>query len=173
MYMFKAKLIESRSYYSLHRRWLWLGFISILPIGFFVNHESYSWWVIVVAAIVFVYLFWLTIKSQRSINAITNNRILEMDDTALRITGKGGNIERQILLSEVDQIAFPTKLRMPDETIVDITKDLAGKARENYLVIRQGDKTERLDFLIESYYMLRQMDELIAQWQQRGLRIEC
>jgi len=49
---------------------------------------------------------------------------------------------------------------------------LSGEGKKNFIVVSTGQQTVRFDFIIESYYMLRQFEQTIDAWVKRGSIVE-
>jgi hypothetical protein len=53
----------------------------------------------------------------------------------------------------------------------DLGKEIAGNAKQNYLILQQNGQDRRIDFEIDSYFMLRQLEKLIENWESKGYNI--
>jgi hypothetical protein len=60
---------------------------------------------------------------------------------------------------------------MPQESIADIVQEMKGKPKQNFIIIERNEQFQKFDFLVDSYYMLKQLDKIIEQWQQRGIEV--
>jgi len=61
---------------------------------------------------------------------------------------------------------------MPQETIKEVSEEISGKQKKNYLVVHANNQKLQFDFKIDSYYMANQLNKIIATWKTSGYNIE-
>jgi hypothetical protein len=172
--MIKAKLIESHTYYRARRMLLILMFLPAIPAAIVINYLGFPTWTVVLAVIAYVAILYVGIKNSKRMTAMSKARMLEIDEQVLRVTGNGSQQEMSIHLQDVDSIRVSKDLGIPQESFKDISNELGGTMKENYLIIRQKAQAEdlRFDFVVESYYMVKKLEDLIAAWKTKGYLVE-
>ena len=175
--MFKAKLIDHEKYYKLKRKQLLFLLIPSLPMWFAASFLQVPNWIILVV-IVLVFLFFtlilimVSVKNQRQVNLVFGNQLLEIDETEIRIKSKKGVLKEVFKLNEIENLLVKEEYAMPQETIKEVHEELKGNPNPNYLIVRQNNKERKLFFEIDSYYMAKQLNNLIALWVGRGYNVE-
>ncbi len=171
--MFKAKLIDSPSYYRLKRNHAICSLLVGVGCLFNVILFDLPFWLLVVVisssatAIVlgFVYL--------RALAKISSRRIIQIEEHQIKIIGQRSGQAALFPLNEVDKVILPgTGFNVQDEKISDAGRNLLGKARKNQLILEQDSHRNQFDFVIDSHYMLRQLNKVVELWSQHGYRVE-
>ena len=170
--MFKAKLIENESYYKLRSRQLLLFLLPSVLAGFIANFYLLPVWATIIAIGLYTLIIILTIRSHKQMKSISGDKSLEIDEHEIRIKSSKGKREEVIKLNEVEKIILKEEYSIPQETMKEIGQELAGSTKQNYLIIQQNSRNRRLDFGIESYYMIKQLNKLIKNWESKGYEIE-
>lgn len=112
------------------------------------------------------------IRNQKRLSAIVGNKQIEIDNKEIRIKSKKGIQQEIIHLNKIDKLILKDIYSMPQETIGEVVKEMSGKAKQNYLILEQNSQKRRLDFEIDSYYMVNQLDKIIKNWKANGYNIE-
>lgn len=170
--MFKAKLIENDSYYDLRSKQLLLTFIISIPMGMIVNYFHLSNWVTLLMIGVYILMFIFLWKNQKKIQSIFGNKKIEMSEYEIKIESKNGIQEEIINLKDVDKFILKEKYSMPQETVKEVGSEMVGITKQNYLILQHKNHTRKLDFEVESYYMIKQLNKLIKKWELKGYNIE-
>lgn len=169
--MFKGKLIENESYYKIKSKqfllWTLTSILFVFLVLTFMDQRRFY----IVLFGVYIIMSILLGRNQRRINSIFGNRIIEMDVSEIRIKSKGGNQQERINLNEVEKIILKQEYTMP-ETLKDAAGELAGKVIQNYLILHFKGESKKMDFEIDSYYMVTQLNKLIENWEKKGYKIE-
>ena len=95
-----------------------------------------------------------------------------MDEKEIRIKTKKGKEEEIIALENVDKLILTDTYSMPQETMREVGKEMAGNTKQNYLIVQQNNNKRKLDFEIDSYFMIKQLDKIIEKWELNGYNIE-
>lgn len=143
-----------------------------IPVAFIVNFYELPIWLVLVAIGAYVTIILLGLKNQKRLLALSQDRTLELDDNTLRIKSKGKNPPVDINVDTFDKISISKGYGIPEESMKDIAHELSGEGRKNFIVLSTGQQTQRFDFIIESYYMLRQFEQVIDGWVKRGSIVE-
>ena len=61
---------------------------------------------------------------------------------------------------------------MAQETMSDLKEEIKGNTEKHFLVIEKDQIERRLDFEINSYYMFKQLNKVVEQWQKDNYRIQ-
>lgn len=170
--MVKAKLIENKNYYTLRRKQLILTFVPSMLAGLVVIFHLIPVWVTVLLLGLFVVAIILTVRNLKQIHSVFGKKWIEMDREEIRIKSKKGIVEETISLHSVERIILKDEYSMPQETIKDFGNELAGNAKQNYVILHQNSQERKLDFDVDSYYMVHQLIKLIESWKMKGYSIE-
>lgn len=169
--MFKAKLIENEQYYGLRSKQLLLYLLPVIPLGIVVAFYQIPAWLAITA--IGIYGLWtiLFVRNQRRINSMLGEKLVEIDGEAIRIMSKKGDQEEAINLNDVDKITLKHNYSMAQETMRDIGKELTGNMNRNYVILQHGNKERKLDFEVDSHYMLNQLSKVIKDWESKAYNI--
>lgn len=170
--MFKAKLIENESYYKLRSKQLLLLILPAIPIGLITSFYQIPIWTTIPIIGLYIVATVLMLRNQKRINSVLGNKLIEIDEEEIRIRSKKGVQSETFNLSEVDKVILKSEYSMPQETIKEVGKEIAGNTKKNYLILQQNNQTKRLDFEVDSYYMINQLNKTIEHWISRGYNIE-
>jgi len=170
--MFKAKLIESENYYNYRSKQLMLTLIPAVLIGVLVNAYQAPNWLIIFMIGLYILILILMSKNQKRINAILGNILIEIDEQEIRIKSKKGKEQEIIKLEEVEKIILKKEYGIPQETIKELREELIGKTKQNFIIVHQKEQSRKLDFEVDSYFMIQQLNKLIEIWQKKGYNIE-
>jgi cbb3-type cytochrome oxidase subunit 3 len=169
--MFKSKLIKSENYYKLRSKQLILMLLPGIPMGLIVNFYQVPIWLTIAMIGIYILIIVLTFRNQKRINSVLGNELIEIDEKELRIISNKGIREQVFSLDKVDKLILKNEYSMPQETMKDLGKEIAGNAKQNYLILQQNGQDRRIDFEIDSYFMLRQLEKLIENWESKGYNI--
>ena len=170
--MFKAKLIEDKNYYKLRSKQLWLMLLPSILIGLLVNFYQIPIWLIIAIIGLYILTIILMNRNQKSLNSMVGNNQIEIDDKEIRIISKRGIHQEIITLDNVDKLILKNSYSIPQETIKELGQEMTGKTKQNYLILQQNNQKRKIDFEIDSYFMLKQLDKLIDSWESKGYIIE-
>lgn len=168
--MFKAQLVENDSYYKLKKRSAFLMLIPIFIFQIINNLSQISPYFTVSGLIICTFLFILLFKDSKAMKAILDKRSIEINGDQIRIKSSKGQNEESINLNKIDKLILPKSYTIQDaETFQG---SLSGKYRENFIIIEQDQQTRKLRFETDSFYMLKQLEKLVAVWESQGFTIE-
>lgn len=170
--MFKAKLIENESYYKLRSKQLLLFLLPAIPLGLIISFYQIPIWITVIIIGIYILATVLMIRNQKRINSVLGNKLIEIDEEEIRIRSKKGIQSETFNLSAVDKIILKSEYSMPQETLKEVGKELTGNTKKNYLILQQNNQSKRLDFEVDSYYMINQLNKIIENWKVKGYNIE-
>jgi len=170
--MFKANLIEDSEFYSRRRIKVIFYFLPAIPIVFLINYNGLPIWVIILALLIYITVLFIGLRNAKKLTALSQERIMELDESTLRVKSKGKVLLLEIHLNTIDKIAISKEYGIPEESMKDIVKEISGKAKKNFIVISNCDLNQRFDFIIESYFMLQQLERVVESWVKRGYLID-
>lgn len=170
--MFKAKLIENGNYYKLKSKQLLLMVIPSIPIGLIVVFYQIPIWLAILLIGLNIGAIFLMVRNQKQINSILGNKLIELDIDEVRIKSQQGADDETIKLNNIERIILKDEYSMSQENIKEIGQELTGKAKRNYLILQQKSQKRQLDFEVDSYYMINQLNKLIESWKMKGYNIE-
>jgi len=166
--MFKAKLIEDNKYYKFRRYKYLLVFPTMFIIGFSSNIFSFpAWLAILIMFLVVPLVLFYNHRNENKLNSNLGETMLEIDEEEIRIKSKKGPQIEKINLAEVDKLVVKKEYGFPEDSILD-KKEI----NQNYLVVKQANSNKRIDFVVDSFYMFKQLDKLIAKWELKGYNVE-
>jgi uncharacterized membrane protein YhdT len=169
--MFKAKIINSDKYYRLRSWQFVLMLLPLILVGWLVNAYLLPVWLGILLFVAFLAANVLLIRNQRLMKFLTGSIVVEADTEMICLKSSKGAAIEQYRLADVE-ILVKDNYGLPGENLKEIGEEIRGKNRENYLIIKSGDQQRRIDFEFESYYMVRQLEKVIAQWVEAGHRLE-
>jgi len=169
--MFKAKLINNQKYYTLRRKQTWLMLLPSIPIGLMVNYMAFPIWVAILVVASYVALIVYATKNEKLLNAMLGIQTIEMDENEIRIKSKNGVSREVIPLEEIEELKIPGEYGIPQDSMKDFTNELAGKPKQNHLIVKYKNEERKFDFELNSHYMIKQLDKIIDNWSNRGLKI--
>ncbi len=169
--MFKAKLIENGEYYKLKNKQQLIAILLTILLGFFVNVYQLPVWLAIPIIAFYIAAMILMVRNRRQISAVVGNKRIEIDEEQIRIKSKKGSDET-IHLNRVERIMLKDEYVLPQRTIKDVGHELSGKSKQNFVILYQNNRARQLDFEVDSYYMINQLDKLIETWKQKGYHLE-
>ncbi|MEL7120627.1 MAG: hypothetical protein AAFO07_14340 [Bacteroidota bacterium] len=104
--------------------------------------------------------------------SVLGNKLIEIDTNEIRITSKKGDQKEIIQLDQVDKLIIKKNYVIPQDSFKEVSKEVSGKTNKNYLILHQSNQNRRLDFEIDSYYMINQLNKIIESWKQKGYVFE-
>jgi hypothetical protein len=169
--MFKAKLITDPEYYALRRRQLILFFLIFTPTALMSNVFDLPVWLAALALVAYVILAWASWRNQRKMKGLTGHKRIEIDQEAIRILNANGECLEVIDLNTVDAIEVKETYPMPQETLQDMADEVSGSPQRHYVRIIQNGESRQFDFEVNTYYMLKQLEKLVAAWTKAGYEL--
>ena len=169
--MFKAKLIESPVFYNYRKRTFIYAILGVLPVGVLVNYDTLPVWVTILGLLVSAGFFVLQVRTLNKIKSITGNSQIELDSNMLRVKNNKGQQGFEMDLDHAEKITIPKNYGMPKESILS-PDEVSLNPKKNFIEISTGQQKKKFEFLMESYYMSTQFDNLIQSWMKKGYSIE-
>jgi hypothetical protein len=170
--MFKAKLIEDKTYYRRRNTQLILFMLAAIPAGLIISSLDAPLWVTILVLAIYVLSFFLMFNNQKVLSAMLGKRWIEIDEEALRIKTDKGKILQSFKINALEKIIVKDHYAMPNENLKDMAAELKGHPKMNYLIITSNDEDIRFDFEIDSYFMADQLHKTIQYWNNKGHVIE-
>ena len=170
--MLKAKLIENVSYYKLRRRQLLLLLLPTLGFSLFGSFYEIPLWITIMVIGLYVLGIILIMKNTKAMENTFGKKLIEIDETEIRIKTKESKIQEIISVEALDKLIIKGEYSIPQETLKEIGSELKGNAKKNYLILVQNGEKRRLDFEITTYFMITQLNKIIENWKNRDYPIE-
>ncbi|MEM9546780.1 MAG: hypothetical protein AAGA77_12450 [Bacteroidota bacterium] len=170
--MFKAKLIENKKYYQLRAKQAWLMLIPTILLGLIINFYQFPTWIIISAVLALVCSYLIMLRNQNALKKLSNQNAVELDEKEIRIRSLRSGTDECFSLDEVDKIIVQEEYGIPQESYTDLTEEMMGLPKENFMIILNKKEKRKIDFEIESHYMLTQLNKVIKNWIQNGVKIE-
>jgi len=168
---FKAKIIESPVYYTLKRKELFIGLAATIPAGLLASFFEIPVWIVLIVLVIYILLILILKNNQQEIKNISDLKMIEIDADYIKLKSVNNEIIDSFDLTKTEKIMLNKDFGMPQESIADIVQEMKGKPKQNFIIIERNEQFQKFDFLVDSYYMLKQLDKIIEQWQQRGIEV--
>lgn len=166
--MFRAGLIENKQYYKLRSRKLLLMLLPAIPLAFVINYYMIETWVAILMGSLYIASLWLIFKNQTKLSSILGKRSVEFDEQEIRISSKHGELMETIALDQIDRIVIKKEYALPGENMNDLNNEIRGVTQQNFIVLQKDAQERRLDFELDSYYMLEQLKKVLLAWKSNG-----
>ena len=161
--MFKAKLIENKTYYKLRKEHLLLTLLPI-PIGVLINFKSLPIWLSFLIIGLYIIVLVLLVIKQRQMIPYIGNKEIEIDEAEIRIKSKKDAKAEIIDLKKIEKIILKKEYFLSQEII--------GGIKQNFLILQANGVKRKLCFALESHYMKNQLNKIIENWEAKAFNIE-
>jgi hypothetical protein len=104
--------------------------------------------------------------------AISSKSILFTEDSVQILSKNPAEQPKKYTLQEINSITLPASIKIPDESLGDVAKTLSGQQTKQYIIIEQATGKIKFDFLVNSYYMLAQLEKVVTLWENAGKKIQ-
>ena len=168
--MFRAKHIANRKYYDW-RRLLLIGSVVWFPLQIITLSFNPVIWVLYAFFACILVIVFLMSGLQHKIKRQLEESVVEMYPDRITVRDKTGQQIDHIALGATSHIAISKPNEIIDYSFWEQLKNMIGKGRETYVRINSDDHAKRFDFLLDSYYLAKQLDKVVALWEQRGLNV--
>jgi len=129
-------------------------------------------WLTILVVGIYIALLIATVINQKKIRSAIGNKLIEIDTDEIRIISKTRQDIEIISLDDVEKIIVKDEYAIPQDSIKDISLELAGNTRQNYIIVTRDAKKKQLDFEIDTHYMISQLTKLIDCWREKGYNVE-
>ncbi len=96
--------------------------------------------------------------------SIIGKNLIEVDNDQIRVVSQKRKIIKSFDLDNIDKLILKGNVSKFQENEY--------KAKPVYFTIFQGDITERLDFKVDSHYMIKQLNKVLEHWRTKGYNFE-
>lgn len=169
--MFKANIIEGKSYYTDRRNsFLWMIVPSVL-IGIIVNLFNFPVWVMVYFILFFIGVQVVRFNNIVKVKKASSHRTIELDESEIRIMNSNGGIESRFPISDIEGIKTNYDFSIPFETLESMKEEVTGKFTKNYLEFSNHNKEKRYEFELTTHYSIVQLKKLLEFWESKHLEI--
>ncbi|MEZ4907885.1 MAG: hypothetical protein R2771_09685 [Saprospiraceae bacterium] len=104
--------------------------------------------------------------------ALIAHKIIEIDDNSIQIKSHDVQVSEITQLKDIQEIKVKDKYSLPQETMKEFFKEVFSKPKENFLIININNQEKRYDFVIDSYYMISELNNIIENWKSQGFNIQ-
>ena len=167
--MFRSKLIENTAYYKIKMYFFLTGIISAFLIQF---SEWYIGWSIL-GIIIFLFGSILAALIQKGygdqMKLFFGNKRIEISESAIKILNNKKEVLQLYDISKVKKITILDQYKIPDDKLLDLIKL---NPRNNFLILQMEEEEIRLDFEIDSYYGIKQLEKVIDSWNKNGINLQ-
>jgi len=168
MSTFKAPLIDNQNFYAKRRAAIILNFISFIIIGLvqFVFEDISILLGFILVAIMVGSTAYLA-RAQRAMTKMAGQHQLQIDTEEIRILDQQKAVVESYRVEDLDRIQVDHCFNVETESLNDLMAELKGEPMKNSISIEYKGKRQRLEFLIDSYYMLVQLQKVLKAWREQ------
>ncbi len=165
--MFKAKIVENTEYYKLKRRTsVLLGFFILVLI---LIQQDFGFWQVLVVITVLIAFFVVEKKWISKMNSMVQKHTLKLDLNGIEVIDKKKNVIKSFIPSVLKQIELVALQALPAYDVGDVRDEFIGPLDKNRIIIDDGNDKYEYEFLIDSHYMLKQLDKIIEHWSNQNI----
>ncbi|MDX1408594.1 MAG: hypothetical protein R3330_10690 [Saprospiraceae bacterium] len=170
MSVFKAKVIEHPEFYRKRRQMALAGlFSSVLTSVVVIPLEGHITY-LVISMMLGVLVALYQKQFVREMKALSERRRLHMTESAIQLVNKEGAVIRHIDANRLREVALSGK-HIDTQTIADHLNELRGKPLKNYISLQSDEGETRIDFVVDSHYMMVQLNKILEVWGGRGIAV--
>ncbi len=164
--MFKAKIIESPKFYTARGKILILTILLGIPAGLLINFVEMS--LILSTGILAMYVVGTVFlfRYQKTMKDSMGEKTFEMDEKQIVIRS-GEQIHKAMSLESIDRIMIRKGVGLPDGSLREIANEVKGEPQKNIITIEQDGEQIAYDLLIDSHYMMKQLDKIMEALNQK------
>ncbi|NNK89643.1 MAG: hypothetical protein HKO89_03470 [Saprospiraceae bacterium] len=170
--MFKAKLIDNKSYYSLRRKVLLYGFIPNIFIGIIFAFSGITLLYSVLIFLIIIAGVIIQHKTNKKFASTFGNKKIIIDYSSINIEGKKPADNHVFSIDSLDKIIIKESYQMPENSTKDIINEAKGITLKNFIAFTKDGVKTQYDFVVDSHYMLVQLDKIIAVWKNENRPLE-
>ncbi|HHH50048.1 MAG TPA: hypothetical protein ENK52_03615 [Saprospiraceae bacterium] len=97
------------------------------------------------------------------------NKRIEISESAIKILNNKKEVLQLYDISKVKKITILDQYKIPDDKLLDLIKL---NPRNNFLILQMEEEEIRLDFEIDSYYGIKQLEKVIDSWNKNGINLQ-
>ena len=168
--MFNAKIIEDISLYQKLRKQIFWALIPLGVLSFFTNVAQMPLILFIFSCVILVVALIAVRKKRYIFENLTLDKTIEADISNLTIKEKGDEIV-SFSISELDKIRIKSVVDI-GEGATDLINIAKGNIPTSFMEIEKKGHKERFEFIIESHYMMVQINKLIEQWKANQLQVD-
>lgn len=98
---------------------------------------------------------------------VTTKRI-EITAERIQVIDQDKRIIERIPILQKDTITLKSEYTINEDDVQDLKHELKGNINKNFIILEQASGRKRFDFLIDSHYMLNQLNKIIQIWQDQS-----
>jgi len=168
--MFKAKIIEDISLYQKLRKQIFWVLMPLGLLSLFTNVAQMPLILFIFSCVLLIVALIAVRKKRYIFEHLSADKTLEADISNLTIKEKGDKIV-SFSVSELDKIRIKSVVDI-GEGASDLINIAKGNIPTSFIEIQKKGHKERFEFIIESHYMLVQINKLIEEWKANQLQVE-
>ncbi len=164
--MFKSYIIKSEKYYLFRKYSFWFFIISnpILFITIGALQIDNFWYYVFLFLLIIISII-ISLKFKPA--SLINQQKIIINENQIQILNKDGSLEDEIQINENSEVNIKNNYELDEEKFnLRIDKNIG-----NFIIIKNEDFEKKIYFLIDSYYMLNQLNKIISQWSNAGIRL--
>ena len=168
--MFKAKIIEDISLYQKLRKQIFWVLMPLGLLSLFTNVAQMPLILFIFSCVLLIVALIAVRKKRYIFEHLTADKTFEADKSNLTIKEKGDKIV-SFSVSELDKIRIKSVVDI-GEGATDLINIAKGNIPTSFMEIEKKGHKERFEFIIESHYMMVQINKLIEEWKANQLQVE-
>jgi hypothetical protein len=169
--MFKARIIDDKDYYSFRSKQLLLLILLSIPLGVLANLFTFSILLSSVIVVGYLYVAFLLFKNAKSIRSTINNSKIELNNESIRILDRFNQALEVYKIEDISEIEVLEEYKLPQEDLKDVVEEIFGKYKISYIQFVWNNECKKINFEIDSNYMLGKLNEVINNWSASGVKL--
>jgi len=170
--MFKAKLIDDKTYYHRRNKQMVLFLLLTIPVGLLPAALEAPPWATILVLGAYITTFIFMVNNQKLMLSNLGTRLIEIDGEELRVKSNKGKLLQSFEINSLQKISVKDAYGIPNDNLKDMAFEIVGNPKMNYVILTANDQNFRFDFEIDSYYMTDQLIDVIQHWKTKGYTIE-
>ena len=171
MTTFKAQLIEDEGFYSVKRVITILSIVSGFFVGLFSSSVTNKVYYVIPLLVIVGIILYFQLRYKKQMDQKLGQRKILIDLKSIEIKGKDDQSLQKIEIDSRDHIIVKDTYQIPEETLRSSLNEMAGDPTKNYIILKKNGDEHRFEFLVDSHYMITQLNKLIHLWKEKGVSI--
>ena len=170
---FKTKLLKSPNYFTYRRISYLIGFL-LLPVYALAGMltSEYQLTILILLLVLLIPFVILSLHNGQNLKNSQGRDHLVCTPEEVRL-GQEDDKSIRYPVQELTKITFYNSDRILGESIKEHLHDVFIKPAKQKLVLETDqNQTSQHYFLIESHYMIKQLEKIIPVWREKGLAVE-
>lgn len=171
MTVFKAKVIEHPDFYRKRRQMAIAGLVASVLTSLVVIPLETPITYLVISLVLGVLIAMYQRQFFREMKALSNRRELRITPLTIMICDKHGTNVTHLEVEDLKNLVVAGGETNAGLTVADQLNELRGTPFKTYIAFQSDRADERIDFTVDSQYMMVQLKKIVGQWQRAGVPV--